>query len=615
MRWNTLSGRIFATVAVLIATLLVAAGVFGEIRIRRFYVDEVETRLLTAADLLVHPAADALSARGEAQRFQDEIKTLGRATGLRLTVIADDGTVIADSASPLPLANHADRPEVVAARAKGRGKNERLSATTGLETHYFALRVDEGGKTLGFVRVASELPQMEAAIGELRKNLVVGGALALAIGLIASAILARRLAQPLESLEEEASRMIRDAEEVAWPSAGPAEIQRVSSALRGMARELRQRMDSVVRARSEIEAILSSMAEGVVAVDREERVLLMNQAAAQMLGLSEPLSPGAALWERLRFPDLETALRDALSDHAVWHGDVAAPRGDGRTLALSIAPVGTPPNESDEGYLGAVALLSDVTQIRRLEQVRIDFVANVSHELRTPLAAVMGALETLAHPEDEETHRRFLDIASRNAARLQAIVSDLLDLSSIEADGDRMPLDPIRVDAPLRAAAAALGGAALQKRVAVELPPMPTRPVLVLGNHQRLEQVFTNLLENAIKYTPSGGRVRVRVIEGERDVAIEIEDTGVGIPLASLSRVFERFYRVDRSRSREMGGTGLGLAIVKHVVKAHGGTVDVKSEEGVGSTFTVRLARASDVPANGRTRAATDPLLSSDAER
>jgi two-component system phosphate regulon sensor histidine kinase PhoR len=227
--------------------------------------------------------------------------------------------------------------------------------------------------------------------------------------------------------------------------------------------------------------------------------------------------------------------------------------------------------------------------------VRIDFVANVSHELRTPLAAVMGALETLADPDPEPaTRARFLDIGNRNAARLQAIVSDLLDLSSIEAEGDRMPLEPVRADAPLRTAAGALAGAAEAKGVRLELPGPSARPSWVRGNAQRLEQVFTNLLENAIKYTPTGGRVVARVSTTVNEVVIEVEDSGVGIPASALPRIFERFYRVDRSRSREMGGTGLGLAIVKHVVRAHGGTVSVKSEEGRGSTFVVALPRIPD---------------------
>jgi two-component system phosphate regulon sensor histidine kinase PhoR len=227
--------------------------------------------------------------------------------------------------------------------------------------------------------------------------------------------------------------------------------------------------------------------------------------------------------------------------------------------------------------------------------MRIDFVANVSHELRTPLSAVMGALETLSDPvQDEVARERFLDIGRRNAARLQAIVADLLDLSAIEAEGDRMPVAPTRIIAPLKAAASALSGAAEAKGVKLLLPTSPDTGIVVNGNNQRLEQVFTNLLENALKYTPSGGRVSVYVRSNASSVSVDIEDTGIGIPATSLPRVFERFYRVDRSRSREMGGTGLGLAIVKHVMRAHGGTVDVKSEEGRGSTFTITLPRLSE---------------------
>jgi two-component system phosphate regulon sensor histidine kinase PhoR len=245
---------------------------------------------------------------------------------------------------------------------------------------------------------------------------------------------------------------------------------------------------------------------------------------------------------------------------------------------------------SKHGFQGAVALLLDVTEVRKLEQMRIDFVANVSHELRTPLAAVLGALETVAEPgTDEATTRRFLELAQRNASRLQAIVSDLLELSSIESQSSRMAVEPLGIGSPVRSAAAALAGAAESKGVALLLEPLAPELPPIPGNHERLERVFTNLIENAIKYTPKGGHVRVRARLAGRALEIEVEDDGVGIPAAHLPRVFERFYRVDRSRSREMGGTGLGLAIVKHIVRAHGGNVEVESEEGRGALFRVRL--------------------------
>jgi two-component system phosphate regulon sensor histidine kinase PhoR len=630
--FDTLSGRIFATLAAVLALLLVAAAVFGEIKIRSFHQAEVDVRLSNAADLLVAPAADVLAGRTAKAAFTTRIQDLGRATHLRLTIIDASGQVVADSEAALPLPNHADRPEVKDALDHGAGFGERRSATTGKPTRYIARRIDEEGRPLGLVRAAAEFDEMESAVSALRQSIVFAGVLALALGIAASAFLARRLSRPLEAIGRNAAAVASGDLDGRIHADGPLEVRELADALSSIVREMRHRVESVRRARSEIETILSSMAEGVVAVDPSERVLLMNDAAARLLALEAPLSAGSALWEHLRFPELESALRSALAGAGAWHADASSPRGDGRTLALSVAPVGrdgvarsliglqgtngrelprvplsrTLATRSGEpahdaslvekgSLLGAVALLSDVTAIRRLEQMRIDFVANVSHELRTPLSAVMGALETLSDPvQDEVARERFLDIGRRNAARLQAIVADLLDLSAIEAEGDRMPVAPTRIIAPLKAAASALSGAAEAKGVKLLLPSAPDAGIVVNGNNQRLEQVFTNLLENALKYTPSGGRVSVYVRSNASSVSVDIEDTGIGIPATSLPRVFERFYRVDRSRSREMGGTGLGLAIVKHVMRAHGGTVDVKSEEGRGSTFTITLPRLSE---------------------
>jgi signal transduction histidine kinase len=245
---------------------------------------------------------------------------------------------------------------------------------------------------------------------------------------------------------------------------------------------------------------------------------------------------------------------------------------------------------------GAVVVLTDVTAMRQLEQMRIDFVANVSHELRTPLSIVLGSLETLQDAgSDEAARARFLEIAGRNARRLHAIVTDLLDLSTIESQGGNMPMEPLELERVVRASAAALLAAAEAKRVRLLLEDsLREERFRIMGNSQRLEQVFTNLIENAIKYTPAGGEVRVRAERRGPQVCVEVADSGVGIPREHLHRIFERFYRVDRSRSREMGGTGLGLAIVKHVVKAHDGQVDADSVEGEGSTFRVEFPLLAD---------------------
>lgn len=591
MRADSLSARIFLTLAGLLCVVLAVAAFMGEGKLRKLLDEDLRERRIIVSDLLSQPATDVLAGRADRTVFAERLRVLGGLEGLRLTLIQPDGSVMADSEAQGPLANHAERPEILDALTRGSGEAQRTSTTTGKLTNYRAQRLEENGKLLGCLRVATESERVEPMVASIRSGIAWFGVAALLIGLVCVAFIARWLANPMKRIEREAAALAAGNLDGRIHDDGPLEVRRLAETLNAMSRELRTRLESQRRARTEIETILASMAEGVVAVDDKERVLLMNRAASELLGLPAPLESGAQLWESIRFPELERSLRAALAGGGAWHGDATSPRQDGRMLSVSVAPVAAS-SRTSAALHGAVALMSDVTAIRRLEQVRIDFVANVSHELRTPLAAVIGALETLDDPEQgDEVRVRFLDIAHRNAARLQAIVSDLLDLSSIEAEGDRMAVEPVRIDAPLRTAASALSGAAEAKGVKLDLPPLLSAPVLVNGNNQRLEQVFTNLLENAIKYTPSGGRVSAHLRPSAREVSIDVQDTGVGIPKVHLPRVFERFYRVDRSRSRDMGGTGLGLAIVKHVLRAHGGQVSVKSEEGRGTTFTVTLPR------------------------
>lgn len=582
---QTFAGRIFITFAAILASAMTACGLYLEMRVARFHREQALQRLETAAALLQDHAHALLRAAddGDGDGATAHIRSAVIGRDLRVTVIRADGEVILDTDAAQPIENHGGRPEVVAALTGGSGSGERRSATTGIATFYFALRIDGADAPLGVVRAATSLAAMARDLASVRRVFLTTGLLALALGLLGSAVVARYLSQPLVVIKESAALVAQGELHSPVRVSGPVEAKQLAESINSMSSDLKARLQTLTHQRGEIEAVLGSMTEGVVAVGPDERVLMMNDAAAALMGLPETLRAGDELWKHCRFPELEQALREVLKGRPAWHGDANSPTGTGGTLTIAASQV--------QPTHGAVAILSDVTSIRRLEQVRIDFVANVSHEMRTPLAAVLGAIETLGETDTPEDRARFIDIARRNAQRMHNIVSDLLELSHIEALGDGIALAETSIELPVRASAGALAGEAEAKGVELVVGRPSESPVLILGNDKRLEQIFTNLISNAIKYTPRGGRISVSFGVTRNDVMIAVADTGIGIPRDALPRVFERFYRVDKGRSREMGGTGLGLAIVKHATRAHGGRIEVESQEGRGTTFRVILPR------------------------
>jgi two-component system phosphate regulon sensor histidine kinase PhoR len=420
---------------------------------------------------------------------------------------------------------------------------------------------------------------------------VLGAVGAAGCGLLGGFLFVWRVMQPLAAVTTAVASIARESQAQSAALEPGDEIHTLAEAVTQVGQRLRERMETLSREHNQLLAILGSMIEGVIAVDRDERVVHMNQAAGVILRVSHELSIGQPIWEVTRMWAITEILSDTIrgSDEVVREARMVEPARE-QVVQLHAAPL-----RSSKGALaGAVVVLHDVTELRRLENVRREFVANVSHELKTPVTAIKGFVETLRDGalDDRPQAERFLDIVARHAERLQAIIEDLLSLSRLEQEEEASELgcaDTALVDV-LHAAVQDCAVKATANHIEVSVTCKPQLHAYI--NAPLIEQAVVNLLDNAITYSKAGSTVWLEAVQDGSEILIAVRDQGVGIPQQHLPRLFERFYRVDKARSRKHGGTGLGLAIVKHIALAHGGRVAVTSAVGKGSTFTIHLPGA-----------------------
>jgi two-component system phosphate regulon sensor histidine kinase PhoR len=556
---------------------------------------EHERSLGYTAELLVDVARPALGApEGDPlrQALARRLAELSDAGRVRLTVVAGDGRVVADTdEDPARMDNHLGRPEVAEALEQGRGRALRFSKTLGRRILYVALPVREGDQPIGVARAAVSLTDLEAGLRELSWVVWGGALLAALFGLAAGWWSARRLGLSLDRMAHAAEDIARGRYDAARPYAASPELGRLAVALDAMAADLRGRMHAIEGDRNKVLAILASMVEGVIAVDSEERVVHMNAVAGRLLRVSPASAEGRRIWEVSRVIEVSEILEAARKRDRELSGEVRlAPVGSAATGGRLIELRASPLRGAGDETVGAVVVLHDVTELRRLEAVRRDFVANVSHELKTPLTAIRGLVETLLDDDemDPGTRSSFLERMRDQAGRLSSLVSDLLTLARVESQEELAERVPVDLRDPLRQCAARFGPACERKRLELDLQ-LPDGPVEVLADEESLRQILDNLTDNAVKYTPAGGRVDLSLVTRGEHAQIEVRDTGIGIEPRDSERVFERFYRVDKARSREMGSTGLGLSIVKHLILALDGEVELESTPGAGSVFRVRL--------------------------
>ncbi|MFO7900683.1 MAG: ATP-binding protein, partial [Planctomycetota bacterium] len=510
----------------------------------------------------------------------------------RYTVVRADGTVLGDSEKhPVKdnMDNHGRRPEIVEAfrTTKGYGSSVRHSDTVDKDMMYVAVRIPGPGGAPAVARVSLPVTVIAETVRSIYRHVALGGAVVALLAILTCFWVSRTLSRPLEEMERTAEQFAAGDLSARVPVPDTFELAGLGETLNAMAADLDRRIQAIVRQRNEQEAILASMSEGVLAIDVDEQIISMNRTAGRMLGVEVEQARGRTIQEVIRNPELQKFVANALRSPDPTRGDVAVRDGQEKLLETYSASLRGP----DDGAIGVVIVMNDVTRVRRLENLRRDFVANVSHELKTPITSIKGFVETLVDGavDDREEAERFLRIVAGHADRLTAIIDDLLLLSRIEQDEqepgigrETWPLADI-----LASAVRACEQRAAEKGTPVTLdcPDDLTAEV----NAQLFEQAVTNLIDNAIKYSEPGSAIEVTGSAADGEVAVSVRDHGCGIEAKHLPRVFERFYRVDKARSRSLGGTGLGLAIVKHIVRAHQGRVTVDSTPGEGSAFTIFL--------------------------
>jgi two-component system phosphate regulon sensor histidine kinase PhoR len=580
-----------------LATLLLSLGLLTflagrAIRLQSY--DLQQQDLLERARLLA-PQVVQLLRENRPGKLQEYIRQVGPRSHTRITVMLPDGKVLAESdTDPARMENHLARPEMEHALSTGVGSAIRTSPTLGIDMVYSALLLRDGDRPLAVIRTSVPLLDLLDQMSDVYRPLL---ATSLVLALVAVLLVlrsTRRISRPLESMRRAAELYAGGRLSFRVEPSSISEFNSLALAMNHMAGSLEEKIASLARERNIRDALLDSMNEGVIGFDRDQAILFVNRAAVRLLGLPGDRITGRPLAECLPTA-LHPVLLPALEQRGAQELELAGTGDDRRTLALGVTVL----HDLSDREIGSLAVFAEITRMKRLEKVREDFVANVSHELRTPITSIRGFVENLNEGalEDPALARRFLGIIERQVFRLSAIIDDLLALSRIERDEKEQALDLQPVDLRLLAGEVLelCSVQAAQHDIKLELDCPPDATWLL--DESMLQRALINLVENAIKYSPESGTVSLRIRLAPGELRIQVQDQGPGIPAEHLPRLFERFYVVDRARSRHLGGTGLGLSIVKHIARAHGGRVSVESRPGEGSRFTLHLPpRTSGAP-------------------
>ncbi|MBM7624959.1 two-component system histidine kinase PnpS [Sporohalobacter salinus] len=586
IRW-----KIMVLWLILIISVLIFSGMILNDRLEHHFINQLEHDLIKEIRLIRTLLKDRINSN------QRQIKEIDKLVGkyseqidARITIIDSDGVVLGDSQEdPTYMDNHLQRPEVQEALKSEVGKSTRYSKTLQMNMKYMALAVKTKGKVTGIVRLALPLTQVENSLFDIFWRLISSGLAAIIISLILGLNLTKRITDPIDRMTQVATGMAEGNLDQRLSFNFKDELGRLSRAFNNMADKLEAKINEISGEKNKIEAILRGMGDGVIAVNDVGKIILLNPAAEHLFQLQEKKTLGKYILEVTHNHKLEETIMSSLEKGKDITEEIETIYPPEKIIRVHVTPI----KNDKTTEQGAVAVLRDVTELRRLEKIRTEFVGNVSHELRTPLTSIKGYVETLLAEEKCERgiRQRFLQIIKDETDRLEQLITDLLNLSQLESKSDSFEQELVDLNQVIEDVLTTVMPKADEEKIdlKVEVPPNVTK---VRGNQGQLERLYINLVDNGIKYTSNGGQVRIEVYEDETKVWTEISDTGMGIPEEDLPRIFERFYRVDKARSRKLGGTGLGLSIVKHILESHNGGIEVESEVGEGTNFIFWFPKA-----------------------
>lgn len=548
---------------------------------------QLENNLVTRAQLISEFIPAEIIKQENVTLIQPLILKTKQKTDARITVIAKDGVVLGDSESnPATMENHRLRPEVMEALNGKTGFSSRYSYTLFKTMLYAAVPVKtDSGEIVGAIRVALPLTMVKALTVNILPNLWLGLVVALVLTIILGYISAYFVTQPIREITQITQKAAQGDLLQKINITTKDEIGNLAGSLNKMFLQLQERMDEINQEKNKLSTIMTSMTEGVIACDSDGRILLLNQASENLFSVKAKDCEGRLFLEAIRNNDLDTVIAQVLKTGQPLRQEISILLPVQKIFLIQASPL------SHEGQItGAVLVLHDITELKRLENNHREFISNVSHELKTPLTSIKGFIETLLGGalEDKNNNRRFLVIIQEHADRLSKLIDDILVLSGLESREALLSAVPVDVQSLIQATMETLTPQLTRTKITWKLESKGKIP-LVKADQDKIKQVLLNLLDNAIKFNKENGIITISIEALPGALKISISDNGIGIPEKDLPRIFERFYRVDKARSRDLGGTGLGLSIVKHIIEAHQGKVGVESVEEKGSTFWFTL--------------------------